>query len=141
MKRSLPESFRPRFYPDGARETTNDPGPSEPGGDRREVSAADSIGLLHPDLDDLAGLDLMGVGLVMAPADRQQVLGDLDAEVLQGQVVEIVAEGVLDLDADLLDPEEGISHAERGQDREPAEGLDQGEGEREAVDDHHSAEV
>ena len=42
----------------------------------------------HADLDDVARLDLMGVGFAPAAADRQQVLGDLRAELFQGQIVE-----------------------------------------------------
>jgi hypothetical protein len=49
----------------------------------------------------------MGIGFAAMSADRQDIFGDLAAEFLEREVIEVIAERVFDLDADLLDSEEG----------------------------------
>jgi hypothetical protein len=97
--------------------------------------------LLNPDLNSFTSVDLVRVGFVVVPAQGQQVLGDFGAELFQCQVVQIIAEGVLDFDADLLDAEEGVSHAQDRRHREPTERIDQCKWKREAIENQHAAQV
>jgi hypothetical protein len=69
-----------------------------------QSDSADSCSF-YTDLDNFTGFDDMRIGLAAMAADRQNILGDLAAKLFERQVVEVVAERVFDLDADLLDPE------------------------------------
>ena len=63
------------------------------------------------------------------------------AELFEGEVVGVVAEGVFDFDADFFDAEEGVGDDEGDGDGPPAvEGVE-GEGEGEAVEDEGASEV
>jgi hypothetical protein len=63
----------------------------------------------------------MGVGFAAMAADRQGVFGDLAAEFLEREVIEVIAERVFDLNTDLLDPEEGVRNTQNGRNGQPAE--------------------
>jgi hypothetical protein len=70
--------------------------------------------LLNPNLDHFAGLDDVFLGFAAVAADGEHILGALAAQFFEGQVVQVVAEGVLDLDADLLNAEERVGDAQDG---------------------------
>src|SRR5262245_51346089 len=71
---------------------------------------------------------LIGVGgRSVNREDFQKVALDGRAEPVQPQIVLVKAEGIFDLDSDLLDPEQDIADQQDDRDRPPGEQVEQGE--------------
>ena len=77
----------------------------------------------------------------LANLQLQEILLDRNADLLQWQVVGVLTEGVLDLDADLLDAEEDVCHDQCDGNCHEAEPIDERERKREAIDHQGPSQV
>lgn len=78
-------------------------------------------------------IDEFGDARLGARSDGLHILHDLLAEEVQGQVVDVVAEGVLDLVADEENAQDDVGRGDGGRDRDPAKLREQLEGQEEHV--------